>query len=138
MPSAIIDFTTGALVGGLVLSACWGWLWVVVGGIALARGVAAGRVMAHSLTVGISPLLLAWGVWWIRHDMIASDLAFVSGLFMMPLVLFGLGLRRAADGRRAALHLVEGMRHLKVELLAGHHDCGGCSHQRGADGGGCA
>jgi hypothetical protein len=137
MPSAVIDLATGALLGGLALSACWGWLWVVIGAVALTRGARVGRVMIHSFTVGVSPLLLAWAAWWIRRDVIVSDVAFVTGLFVMPLAVFGLGLRRAADGRRAASHMVEGIRHLKDELLGVHHDCGGCGRE-GADGGGCA
>jgi hypothetical protein len=133
----MIDFVTGALLGGLALSACWGWLWVVIGAVAFARGTAAGRVMAHSLTVGVIPLLLASGAWVIRHDMIASDLALITGLFVIPLTVVALGLRRGPDGRRAALHMLEGIRHLKDELLDVHHDCGGCGHNRGAGGGDC-
>ena len=137
MQSAIIDFATGALLGGLALSACWGWLWVVIGTVGFARGVCSGRVVLNSLTVGIVPLLLGSGAWWMRYDTVSSNGVLVAGLSVVPLAAVGLGLRRAADGRRAGFHMIEGIRHLKDELLGGHHDCGGCGHE-GTDRGGCA
>jgi hypothetical protein len=133
----MIDIVLGTLLGGLALSACWGWLWVVIGTVGFARGVCAGRVVVHSLTVGVIPLLLASSAWWMRYDMVSSNLALIGGLFVMPLIVLGLGVRKAADGRRAGLHMIDGIRHLKDELLEGHHDCGGCDHPHGADRGGC-
>jgi hypothetical protein len=31
------------------------------------------------------------------------------------------------------LHMVEGIRHLRDQLLGMHHECGGCSHDHDAD-----
>jgi hypothetical protein len=133
MQPTIVDFAKGALLGGLALSACWGWLWLVVGTVGFVRGVCTGRVVLNSLTVGIVPLLLGSWVWWMRHDTVSSMGAFVAGLFVMPLIVVGLGLRRASDGRRAGLHMAEGIWQLKDELLGAHHECGGCAHEPDAD-----
>jgi hypothetical protein len=129
----IIDFGLGVIFGGLALSACWGGLWLVISAIGLARGVCGLRVVMNSLVVGISPLVLGWGVWWLRAEAFSPTAAFVGGLVVMPLLLTGLGLRRASDGRLVGLHMVEGIRHLKDQLLGMHHDCGGCGHDHDAD-----
>ena len=133
MQSSIIDFGTGVIVGGLVLSACWGWWWLGVGTVGYVRGICRRRVLVNSLVVGVSPLLLAWGLWWMRAEAFSSRMAFVGGLFVVPLVLTGLSLRKASDGRRVGRHLVEGIRHLKDELLGTHQECGGCGHDHDAD-----
>jgi hypothetical protein len=87
----------------------------------------------NSLAVGISPLLLGWGVLLMRAETLSVDTAFVAGLLVMPLTLVGLGFRKASDGRRAGLHVAEGIRHLKDELLGTHRGCGGCGHDHAAD-----
>jgi hypothetical protein len=133
MQSSIIDFGTGVIIGGLALSACWGCWWLIVGMVGYARGIGRPRVVMNSLAVGGSPLLLAWGLWWMRADALSSRIAFVGGLFVMPLLLTGLSLRRASDGRRVGQHMVEGIRHLRDELLGTHHECGGCDHDHDAD-----
>lgn len=133
MPHTFLDFATGVIIGGLALSACWGWLWLVIGTVGCVRGVCGVRVVMHSLVVGISPLLLGWGLWWMRAEAFSPDIAFVSGLAVMPLMLIGLGLRKASDGRPAGLHMAEGIRHLKDELLGAHHACGGRGHDHGTD-----
>lgn len=133
MQSSIIDFGTGVIVGGLALSACWGWWWLGVGTVGYVRGICRRRVVVNGLVVGVSPLLLAWGLWWLRADAFSSRMAFVGGLFVVPLVLIGLSLRKASDGRRVGGHMVEGIRHLKDELLGTHHECGGCGHDHDAD-----
>ena len=133
-----IDFGTGVIIGGLALSACWGLLWLVIGTVGLTRGICSLRVVRNSLAVGISPLVLGWGLWWIRADAFPPGAAFVMGVFVMPLLLAGLSLRRAPDGRRAGHHMAEGIRHLRDELLGVHHECGGCGHDHGTDrAGGC-
>jgi hypothetical protein len=133
MQSSIIDFGTGVIIGGLALSACWGLWWLIVGTVGYARGFGRPRVVMNSVAVGVSPLLLAWGLWWMRADALSSRIAFVGGLFVMPLLLTGLSLRRASDGRRVGQHMVEGIRHLRDELLGTHHECGGCDHDHDAD-----
>jgi hypothetical protein len=122
----VIDFGIGVVIGGLALSASWGWLWLVIGTIGVARGTCSLRVVMNSLVVGISPLLLGWGIWWMKAEAFSPTVVFVAGIFVMPLLLSGLSLRRAADGRLVGLHMVEGIRQLKDQLLATHHECGDC------------
>jgi hypothetical protein len=133
MPQTMVDFGTAVILGGLALSACWGWLWVVIGTVGVARGVCSVRVVMNSLVVGVSPLLLGWGVLLMRAETVSVTTAFVAGLLVMPLTLAGLSFRKAADGRRAGLHVAEGIRHLKDELLGTHHDCAGCGHDHATD-----
>ena len=133
MESSVIDFGTGVIVGGLALSACWGWWWLVIGTVGFARGIGRPRVVMNSFAVGVSPLLLAWGLWWLRAEAFSPRIAFVGGFLVMPLLVTGLGLRRAADGRRVGQHMLQGIRHLREELLGRHHDCGGCDHDHDVD-----
>jgi hypothetical protein len=133
MESSILDFGTGVILGGLVLSACWGWWWLGVGMVGFARGISRPRAVLNSLAVGVSPLLLAWGLWWLRGEAFLPGIAFVVGVLVMPLLVTGLALRRAADGRRVGQHMFEGVRHLRDELLGTHHDCGGCDHDHDVD-----
>ena len=138
MTSTVIDFGTGVLIGGLILSSCWGWFWLTIGAVGLTRGVCGPRVVVNSLIVGLTPLMLGWWVWWMRSDAFAFHPAFIAGLLVLPSTMVLLGLRRAADGRRAGLHMAEGIHHLKSELLGAHHECAGCSHTQKPDGaGGC-
>ena len=134
----VVDFGIGVIIGGLALSACWGWLWLIIGTVGLARGASSLRVVMNSLAVGVSPLVLAWGAWWVRAEAFSPNVAFVAGLCVLPLLLTGLGLRKAPDGRRVGLHMLESISRLKDELLGTHHECGGCDHDHGADrAGGC-
>jgi hypothetical protein len=133
MPQTVVDFGTGVILGGLALSACWGWLWVAVGTVGVARGVCSVRVVVNSLVVGVSPLLLGIGVLLMRAETFSVNTPVVAGVLVMPLTLVGLGLRKASDGRRAGLHMAEGMRHLKDELLGRHHECAGCGHHPATD-----
>ena len=133
----VIEFGTGAIIGGLSLSACWGLFWLAVGIMGFSRGTCGWRVLLNSLAVGLAPLLLAWALFWMRG---AGPLGatFVAGLPLMPLALIALGLRPAPDGRRAGAHMLEGVRHLMDELLGKHHECGGCGHDHAPHGsGGC-
>jgi hypothetical protein len=123
----------GVIMGGLALSACWGWLWLVIGTVGVARGVCRFRVVTNSLVVGTTPLLLGWAVWWIRPEAFSPHAAFVAGMFVMPLLLTGLGLRRASDGRAVGLHMAEEVGRLKDQLLARHHECGDCGSDHGSD-----
>ena len=133
---AAVDFGLGILSGGLVLSMGWGWFWLVIGTVGLARRTCRVRVVLNSLIVGVVPLCLVWALLWARGHMEGNSQAFAAGLSIMPLVLVGLALRRAPDGQRAGTHMVEGVRHLMDELLGRHHGCGGCIHEPGQDHGG--
>ena len=138
MQSTILDFGTGALLGGLALSASWGWLWLSIGAVGYARGVCSLRIVLNSLAVGIAPLLFGSLAWWMRAEPLSANVPFAAGLLVMPIIIVGLALRRASDGRRAGLHMAEGIRHLKDELLGAHHECGGCAHDHGTNRpGGC-
>jgi hypothetical protein len=73
-----------------------------------------------------------------RAEPLALNAAFFAGLLVMPMIVVILALRRTSDGRRAGLHMAEGVRQLKNELLGVHHGCGGCAHDHGLNGpGGC-
>src|SRR5690348_18266204 len=124
MRDALIDFGTGAITGGLTLSGCWGLFWLVIGTIGLLRGTCGRRVVLNSLTVGLVPLLLVWGLFWMRGAALLSSAAFALGLTLMPVMLMGFGLRPVLDGRRAGAHMLEGVRQLMDELLGKHHECG--------------
>ena len=64
MQQTAMDFGTGVMIGGLALSACWGWLWLLISTVGLVRGVCRLRVVRNSMIVGIIPVLLGWGLWW--------------------------------------------------------------------------
>ena len=132
-----IDFGAGLLAGGLGLSAGWGLFWLVVGTVGYKRGTCGQRVILNSLTVLLIPLLMLGALAWMWGSPRVPGFAFVCGLGVMPLVLVAFGLRRAPDGRRAAVHLLGGVQHLVSTVLGAHQECAGCDgdHKRGA--GGC-
>lgn len=132
----LIDFSAGLLVGGLTLSAAWGFFWLAVGMVGLGRRTCGWRVVLNSLTVGMVPLLLIGLLLWWHGGAREWASSFGVGLIGMPLLLVGLGLRQAPDGQRAGSHLLEGVRRLMEELLGKHHGCGGCDHEH--DHQGCA
>ena len=129
-----VDFGLGVLTGGLALSICWGLFWLIIGTIGIVRRTCGWRVVLNSLIVGVVPLCLAGALLWLRGEAQRGQ-AFAAGLPVMPLVLMGFSLRRAQDGQRAGIHMLEGVRHLMGELLGKHRGCGGCSHEH--DHGGC-
>jgi hypothetical protein len=133
---AAVDFGLGILSGGLVLSMGWGLFWLIVGTVGLVRRTCRVHVVLNSLVVGLVPFCMIWALLWARGSMQGNSQPFAAGLAIMPLALAGLALRRAPDGQRAGIHMVEGVRHLMNELLGRHHGCGGCSHETGHDHGG--
>ncbi len=134
----MLDFGTGVLMGGLALSAGWGWLWLSIGAVGYARGVCGLRIVLNSLAVGLAPLFFGALAWWMRAESLSLNAAFAAGLVVMPMMVLGLAFRRTSDGRRAGLHMAQGIRQLKNELLGVHHECGGCAHDHGHDQpGGC-
>ena len=128
-----MDFVIGVIIGGLSLSACWGGFWLVIGAVGAARGVSNRRAVINSLVMGISPLLLGWAVWWMRAEGFPANRPFIAGILVMPALLLGLAMRRASDGRPVGLHMIEGIRHVKDQLLGTHQDCGDCGRDHGAD-----
>ena len=129
MNQAWISFGIGLAVGGLSLSACWGFFWLFVGAAGVRRRTCGWRIVLNSLTVGVVPLGLIAPLLWLRAGADGNDVAFGAGLTVMPLVVAGLGLRRAPDGRRAVTHLLEGVRQLMDELLGRHRACAGCGEE---------
>lgn len=128
MLDALLAFGLGVVTGGLGLSICWGLFWLVIGTVGLVRGTCSRRVVWNSVVIGATPLLAIGALLWMGKGIQGNGAAFATGLSTMPLVLIGLGLRRAPDGHRAGIRMLHGMRHLTEELLGQHHACGGCSH----------
>jgi hypothetical protein len=131
----LTDFVSGAILGGLALSGCWGMLWLTISTMGLARGTCSRRAVVKSLAVAGVPLLLAGALLWMRAEAATTSTALMTGVPLMPLVLTGLGLRPASDGRRAGIHMLRQIRYLMDDLLGTHHACGGCEHDQGPDGG---
>jgi hypothetical protein len=123
--SSALNFAVGALLGGLVLSAAWGLLWLVVGAIGLWRRTCSWRVVANSVVIAVVPLLLAWALLSVP-DKVTPNLVFVAGLLVMPFVLAGLALRPVSGEHRGIGLLIN-------DLLGRHQACGGCDHDHGPD-----
>lgn len=126
MQEWLVQGVVGIVAGGLLLSACWGWYWLVVSLIGFTRGTCRKLAVLNSLAVAMAPLLvggallaLAGGAWLFTG-------AFAAGLTVVPLALLALAARRAPDGQRAGSHMVEGVRQLRAELLGAHRGCGDC------------
>ena len=130
--SSALNFVVGALLGGLLLSAAWGLLWLVVGAIGLWRRTCNWRVVANSLVIAVVPLLLAWALLSVP-DEATRDTVFVVGLLVMPFILAGLALRPVSGGHRAGASMLRGIGLLIDDLLGRHQACGGCDHDHGPD-----
>ena len=130
--SSTLNFTVGALLGGLLLSAAWGLLWLVVGAIGLWRRTCSWRVVANSLVIAVVPLVLAWALLSIP-DEVSPNTVFVVGLLVMPSILAGLALRPVSGGHRAGASMLRGIGLLIDDLLGRHQACGGCDHDHGPD-----
>jgi hypothetical protein len=130
--SSALNFAVGALLGGLVLSAAWGLLWLVVGAIGLWRRTCSWRVVANSLVIAVVPLLLAWALLSVP-DEVTPNMVFVVGLLVMPFILAGLALRPVSGGHRAGASMLRGIGLLIDDLLGKHQACGGCDHDHGPD-----
>jgi hypothetical protein len=130
--SSALNFAVGALLGGLLLSAAWGLLWLVVGAIGLWRRTCSWRVVANSLVIAVVPLLLAWALLSVP-DEVTPNMVFVAGLLVMPFILAGLALRPVSGGHRAGASMLRGIGLLIGDLLGRHQACGGCDHDHGPD-----
>ena len=130
--SSALNFVVGALLGGLLLSAAWGLLWLVVGAIGLWRRTCNWRVVANSLVIAVVPLLLAWALLSVPNE-VTRDTMFVVGLLVMPFILAGLALRPVSGGHRAGASMLRGIGLLIDDLLGRHQACGGCDHDHGPD-----
>lgn len=130
--SIAVNFAVGALLGGLLLSAAWGLLWLVVGAIGLWRRTCSWRVVTNSLVIAVVPLLLAWALLSVP-DEVTPNMVFVVGLLVMPFILAGLALRPVSGGHRAGASMLRGIGLLIDDLLGRHQACGGCDHDHGPD-----
>jgi len=137
MTHSWIDFGAGLLMGGLGLSAGWGLFWLVIVAIGFRRRTCNRRVVASALAASGVPLIMIVVLTWVSGVAQGAGLEFVVGLPVVPLVLVGLGLRRAPDGRLAGAHMVGGVRHLTEKLLGHHQACSGCNGGHGERPGGC-
>jgi hypothetical protein len=130
--SSALNFAVGALLGGLLLSAAWGLLWLVVGAIGWWRRTCSWRVVANSVVIAVVPLLLAWALLSVP-DEFSPNTVFVVGLLVMPLILAGLALRPVSGGHLAGASMLRGIGLLIDDLLGRHQACGGCDHDHGPD-----
>lgn len=129
MTHALIDFVIGFVMGGLVVSAAWGWFWLGVSLTGRARGTCGWPVVLKSMVAGVVPLSLVVLLLWWMGGAANLTLVFGVGLLGMPTVLLGFWLRRMPDGRLAGTHMVAGVRQLMGEILGVHQGCGGCQHE---------
>ena len=134
MQNGVLNFSLGVVVGGLLISACWGFFWLSISAVGVTRRTCHWRIVLNSLAVLVSPLLLAWLFIWLRGAAPVTTGAFTIGLTVMPFVLVGLGLRRAPDGQRAGARMLDGVWQLRDEILGKHRGCGGCDHEHGGCG----
>ena len=130
--SSAVNFAVGVLLGGLLLSAAWGLLWLVVGAIGLWRRTCSWRVVANSLVIAVVPLLLAWVLLSVP-DEVTPNMVFVVGLLVMPFILAGLALRPISGGHRAGASMIRGIGLLIDDLLGRHQACGWCEQDHGPD-----
>lgn len=135
MQDGVLDILLGTMIGGLLMSAVWGLYWLSITTVGLTRRTCGWQMVLNSLIAVVLPALLAWGVIWFRGTVHVGSASFAVGLTVMPLVLLMFGLRPANDGQRAGIHMIEGMRHLKNQLLGKDLGCGGCSHEQDQGGG---
>jgi hypothetical protein len=126
MTDVLIDGLAGFLMGGLALSAAWGFFWSAISLVGVGRGTCGRRVVVMSMVGGAVPLVLAIALGWWMGGLERMTTVFAVGLMGMPTVLAGLWLRRMPDGQRAGTHLAAGVRHLMENLLGVHQGCGGC------------
>lgn len=127
--TSIIDFVTGFVTGGLLVSTTWGLFWLGVSLIGRARGTCGWPVVLKSTAAGVIPFSLVVALFWWIGGAASVTLWFGVGLLGMPSILSGLWLRRMPDGRRAGTHMVAGVKQLMAELLNTQQGCGGCDHE---------
>jgi hypothetical protein len=126
MTDVLIDGLAGFLLGGLALSAAWGFFWWAISLVGLSRGTCGRHVVVKSMVGGGVPLALAIALVWWMGGLERMTAMFAVGLLGMPTVLAVLWLRRMPDGQRAGTHLAGGVRHLMENLLGAHQVCGDC------------
>lgn len=121
-----MSFGLGLIIGGLSLMLAWGLLWLVVGGIGLARQTCGWAIFMSSVSsTAIAGLSMA-GVLWLADSARLSSAALQVGLVGVPLALLVAAFGRLEDGRRIGPAFLEGSR-LMVHQLLGVHD-EGCGH----------
>ena len=128
MVDAGISFSVGLFIGGFSLMAGWGLLWLVVGGIGLARQTSGWPIFISS----VSSTVIAGGalalVLWAVDAARLSSTALHVGLGGIPLTLCVASAFRLQDGRRIGPAFVEGTRLMVQQLLGVHPEEGGCGH----------
>jgi len=121
-----MSFGLGLIIGGLSLMLAWGLLWLVVGGIGLARQTSGWAIFMSSVSsTAIAGLLMA-GVLWLADSARLTSAALQVGLVGVPLALLVAAFCRLEDGRRIGPAFLEGSRLMVHQLLGGHDE--GCGH----------
>ena len=127
MVDAGLSFGTGLLMGGLGFMLGWGLLWLVVGGIGLARQTCGWAIVLSSVSSTVIAVLSMAGVLWAVDTARLSSSALHVGLGVVPLALLATGFCRLEDGRRIGPAFVEGSRLMWHQLLGLHQaGCGRC------------
>jgi len=129
MTETAISVVLGLVLGGFGVSACWGLFWSVFALVGAVRGTSKWQVVRASLTAGGVPLLIATAVVWMIDPARLTTWPFLLGIAVVPVTLFGLGLRKLPDGTRVGERLVGGTQTMMDTMLGRHHECGGCGEE---------
>ncbi len=125
----VVTVLLGVVIGGLVVSTCWGLFWCVLAFVGFARRTCAWTVVQSSLTAALVPgVLLGLVLWAIDRGRLGSP-AFAIGVLVLPAVGAVLGMRTLPDGTRVAGRLLGGTQTMMDTILGRHHDCGGCGDE---------
>lgn len=125
----VVTVLLGVVIGGLVVSACWGLFWCVLAFVGFARRTCAWTVVQASLTAALVPgVLLGVVLWAIDRSRLGSPI-FAIGVLVLPAVGVVLGMRTLPDGTRAAGRLLGGTQTMMDTILGRHNDCGGCGDE---------
>ncbi|HVG02379.1 MAG TPA: hypothetical protein VM842_05780 [Nitrospira sp.] len=127
MVEAGLSFGAGLLIGGFSLMLLWGLLWLVVGGIGVARQTCPSVIVLSSLSSSAIAGLSIAGLLWAMDPVRLTTPALHIGSMCIPLALMGASFGRLKDGRRIGTAFLEGSRAMLHQFL-GHHQngCGGC------------
>jgi hypothetical protein len=128
MVETVTSILVGVVLGGLIISACWGLFWLVLASVGLVRGTSGWKVLRASFIAGAVPAALLLGVALMLDRARVGTWPFVLGFVVVPALLAVLGLRKLPDGTRVAGRLLGGVQMMRDTMLGRHHGCGGDHH----------